>query len=418
MRSQLVRGAAAALLILVCALLVQAQPAFHLRPNDTVVFYGDSITDQRLYTTFVETFVVTRYPSLPVRFVHSGWGGDRVSGGGGGPVDERLKRDVLAYKPTVMTIMLGMNDGRYRVFDSEIFREYSTGYEHMLDFVKAGAPDIRFTLIQPSPFDDVTRPPTVEGGYNAVLVRYGEFLKDLAQKRGALVADLNTPVVESLRRAFQTDAKLAERIVPDRVHPGPAGHLLMAAALLKAWGAAPLVSRVVIDAGAGTVTESVNATVTGIQKGAGISWNQLDTALPMPVNMNDPVIALAVKSSDLVETLNQQTLRVTGLTGTSYTLKINGAAVGTFTGAQLASGINLAELPTPMAKQAAGVHALTLKRADVHNTRWRQLQVPFQNETLPRMQSIISNLDALDEELAVRQRAAAQPSSCFYELIP
>lgn len=418
MNSQLRRGAAAVLLILVCAFVAQAQQAFHLRPNDTVVFYGDSITDQRLYTTFVETFVVTRYPSLSVRFVHSGWGGDRVSGGGGGPVDERLRRDVLAYKPTVMTIMLGMNDGRYRVFDSEIFREYTTGFEHMLDFLKAGAPDLRVTLVQPSPFDDVTRPVTVEGGYNAVLVRYSEFLKELAQRRGALVADLNSPVVDSLNRARATNPKLAEKILPDRVHPGPAGHLLMAAALLKAWGAAPLVTRVEIDAATGKVAQAVNTTITGIEKGTGLSWNQTDAALPMPVSMNDPVMALAVKSSDFVAALNQQTLRVAGLTGASYTLKINGAVVGTFSGAQLAEGINLAELPTPMTKQAAGVHALTLKRADVHNARWRQFQVPFQNETLPRMQSILSNLDALDEELAVRQRAAAQPASCFYELIP
>ena len=35
------------------------------------------------------------------------------TGGGGGPIDLRLQRDVLSYHPTVMTIMLGMNDGRY-----------------------------------------------------------------------------------------------------------------------------------------------------------------------------------------------------------------------------------------------------------------------------------------------------------------
>src|ERR1700720_2506774 len=90
---------------------------FFLKNGDTVVFYGDSITDQRLYTTFAETYVVTRFPELRVEFVHSGWGGDRVSGGGGGPIDLRLRRDVIPFRPTVMTIMLGMNDGRYRAYD-------------------------------------------------------------------------------------------------------------------------------------------------------------------------------------------------------------------------------------------------------------------------------------------------------------
>src|SRR5436853_2204656 len=142
--------------------------SFALKDGDRVVFYGDSITDQRLYTTFAETFAVTRFPKMNVRFVHSGWGGDRVTGGGGGNIDERLKRDVFPYHPSVMTIMLGMNDASYRAFDEKIFDTYAKGYEHILDSLHKQLPDLRLTLIEPSPFDDVTRKPNFEGGYNAV----------------------------------------------------------------------------------------------------------------------------------------------------------------------------------------------------------------------------------------------------------
>ena len=55
---------------------------FALKNGDRVVFYGDSITDQRMYTLLTEQYIVTRFPNLKVRFVHSGWGGDRVTGGG------------------------------------------------------------------------------------------------------------------------------------------------------------------------------------------------------------------------------------------------------------------------------------------------------------------------------------------------
>jgi len=105
-----------------------AQDGFALHDGDRVVFYGDSITDQRLYTTFAETYVLTRFPKLNITFIHSGWGGDRVSGGAAGPIDARLWRDVLPYNPTVLTIMLGMNDGRYRAFDQLLFQQYADGY--------------------------------------------------------------------------------------------------------------------------------------------------------------------------------------------------------------------------------------------------------------------------------------------------
>jgi hypothetical protein len=49
-------------LIALAALSLSAQD-FYLKSGDTVVFYGDSITDQRLYTTFAETYAVTRFPT-------------------------------------------------------------------------------------------------------------------------------------------------------------------------------------------------------------------------------------------------------------------------------------------------------------------------------------------------------------------
>src|SRR6059058_5626093 len=112
-----------------CIALRARAESFALKNGDRVVFYGDSITDQRLYTTFTETYVLTRFPKMKVNFVHSGWGGDRVTGGAGGPIDVRLPRDVYTYKPNVMTIMLGMNDGRYRAFEQESFDAFATGYK-------------------------------------------------------------------------------------------------------------------------------------------------------------------------------------------------------------------------------------------------------------------------------------------------
>jgi lysophospholipase L1-like esterase len=401
------------------ALALYARGAdFYLHPNDVVVFYGDSITDQRLYTTYVETFVVTRYPKLPVRFVHSGWGGDRVTGGGGGPIDIRLKRDVLAYKPTVMTIMLGMNDGGYKAFDDQTFRNFTDGYEHILKSMKDAIPNLRVTLIDPSPYDDFTRAPLFNGGYNAVLLKYGEYLRTLAQRNNLDFADLNTRLVKALDRANQTDPTNAQRIVPDRVHPHRSGHLLMAASLLEAWKASPVVTTVEIDAASAQVKNSINTAVSDLESKGALRWTQKDEALPMPLPANDALVALAVASSDFTDNFNRETLRITGLDAPSYQLKINGRTISTFTRENLAAGVNLTQFDTPMMQQAAQVHDLTIKRADIHNIRWRQVQMPLQNMLPARAAAVEDNMDALENDLAALQRASAQPASCQYELIP
>lgn len=410
------------LLAALSAVAAAQEKAFHLQDGDRVVFYGDSITDQRLYTTFAETYVVTRFPTLNVTFTHSGWGGDRVGGGGGGNVDLRLERDVFAYQPTVMTIMLGMNDGSYRAFDQQIFDRYRTGYEHIVGSLIKNAPDLRLTLIQPSPFDDVNQSPTFEGGYNQVLVRYGEFLKELADREYFVLADLNRPVVAALEKAKATDADLAKKIIPDRVHPGPAGHLLMAAELLKAWNAPSLVSAVEIDAATPKVVRTVRSTVSNLAQSDRLAWTQRDQALPLPIDTSDAVMALAVRSSDLEAALNQQPLTVSGLKSGTYQLSIDGVKAGEFSAEQLAAGINLAMLPTPMANQAREVHKLTLQHNNVHFTRWRQVQVPLAAYASSRVKDatrqLIAALDEEEAEIVKKQRAAAQPVEHRFELVP
>jgi lysophospholipase L1-like esterase len=412
------------------AVTALAQSNFQLRDGDTVVFYGDSITDQRLYTSFTESYVLTRFPRLRIRFVHSGVGGDRVTGGSGGPIDLRLSRDVVAYHPTVMTIMLGMNDGSYRAWDDALFKTYSEGYEHIIDSMKKSVPGFRITVIEPSPYDDVTRPPTFEGGYNTVLVRYGQYVKQLGERNGLVVADLNAPVVAMLEKTKAADPDVAQRIIPDRVHPGEGGHLIMAEALLKAWNAPATVASMEIDAASGRVVHAESTKWSDLfegpgehpQAGSAITWTQTDEALPFPLpqplEASRRAVGLAIRSSDFVEALDQEPLKVTGLAASRYALSIDGEKIGDFTREELAAGINLAVLPTPMAKQAATVHELTVKHNQIHFARWRQVQVSLQDFTFASEPAALDALDKLEDEIVQEQRATSQPKARHYALTP
>jgi hypothetical protein len=114
--------------------------------------------------------------------------------------------------------------------------------------------------------------------------------------------------------------------------------------------------------------------------------------------------------------LDQQTLKVTGLVASQYRLKIDGIDLGLFSKEQLNEGIDLAELSTPMLKQALEVHDLTLKHNSLHAARWQELQVGLANKSLPHLQAALDALEILEREIVTQQQAAAQPALHHYEL--
>jgi lysophospholipase L1-like esterase len=388
---------------------------FALKDGDHVVFYGDSITEQRLYTSDIEEFMLTRFPGSRVIFTQAGVGGDRVSGGRAGPIDQRLERDVFAYHPTVVTIMLGMNDGYTRPYDPGIFESYADGYRHIVDAIQSKLPEARLTVLKPSPYDDVNRDPQFENGYNAVLQHYGEFISQLAIEKHLQVADLNTPVVAALTKAKALDPALATNLIPDRVHPGAGVHWLMAEAVLKAWGALPLVTSVTIDAGKPAVLEALDSQITELRKSKGsVTWLEADQALPLPLPSkdSDPFLDLAARASDLMEALDQEMLRIRGLAPGKYELKIDERSVGIFDDNQLSSSINLALLETPMLEQARLVAFDTERRNEIERARFSLIQ----QEMSATLRAAASELAAFQERAVEQQRKDARPFPHRYSL--
>ena len=410
-----------ACLILICGPAQAQKPAnatdFAIADGDRVVFYGDSITAQRLYTTDIEMFVLTRFPDRKVSFFHSGVGGDKVSGGMDGPIDLRLHRDVFDHKPTVVTIMLGMNDGFYRAFDPDIFESYRAGYISMVDTIQKKFPQARLTLLKPSPYDDVTRPEKLAGGYNKVLQRFGVFIGELAAEKRAGVADLNAPVVGVLESAKAKNSPLDTLLIPDRIHPGPAIHWVMAESVLKSWGAKPEVTFVHIDAGPKPAARASNTEVSELTKNSNhLRWTQMDKALPLPFGPldTDPLMQLALSSSDLINALDMEILRVTVLPAGSYKLQIDGKEVGAFSAEQLGTGINLALLETPMLEQSRQLATDTAIRTTI-DTQLFDLIVKPEDQVAP---DTVKQLAEAEEKAIARQRADAQPVSHHYELWP
>jgi hypothetical protein len=136
----------------------------------------------------------------------------------------------------------------------------------------------------------------------------------------------------------------------------------------------------------------------------------------MALDLKDKLVKLAIDSSDYLDTLDQEELRVTGLKAGNYALTIDGVDAGTYAAEDLAKGINLAAVDTPMLRQAIDVHALTLKHNNIHFSRWRTLQVPMAAEPYPSKEKATSDLDTLEREIVDKQRVAAQPKPHHFEL--
>jgi len=383
---------------------------FAVHDGDRVAFYGDSITAQRLYTEDVEEYVITRFPGWKVEFHNAGVGGDKVSGGYAGPVDLRLDRDVFAWHPNIVTVMLGMNDFYYRASEPGIVLTYTQGYQRLVESLKKNLPDARITLIEPSPYDDVTRAPD-HGGLNNALVQYGAVVAQISREKGTQLVDFNEPVTEFLQIMNEKSPDLAKQVVPDRVHPQPGGHWIMAESLLKAWGAPPLVSSVIVNGSgkAPSVTAS-NAKVEDVVKSkTGLRWTETEGALPLPFPppVLDPVLGLALKYSDLVAALDEETIAVQGLPGGKYDLLIDDENLGSFTDQELSAGLNLALINTPMLKQARLVALDVQERNELEDARFNVIYPSLEGETSATAAALASALVAAESQ--VHEDAQPQP---------
>lgn len=397
---------------LCCATALAQAPALH--DGDRVAFYGDSITAQRLYTRFVEDFVLTRYPQMQVTFINAGVSGDTVNGGYTGDRGTRLSRDLLPNRPTVVTIMLGMNDGYYLPFDPKYLAAFEDGYRSLVKEIQAHDPEARFTLISTTPYDEVTHG-TEFAHYSESVKRNAEFVRDFATSSHFPFAGFHQKLSDLLESGRRINPSLAVLLVPDRIHPSEAAHWAMAAELARAWSISPMVSSVRLDA-AKTRTLSVeNAEVTDLAlKDGSLTWIQTDHALPLPLALSDGMIQFVLTSSEL-GAMDQQMLRVEGLAAQNYVLNIDERKIGSFSREQLAAGINLALLPTPMENQARGVDGIERERTGLDEAVFNLV---IEDPKVDGAAEAARTIRSKDAALALEQRKAAQPKPHRFSLSP
>ncbi len=433
-------------IVMVLASLAAGVPTnadFPLKDGDIWVMAGDSITAQHLHSNYFEAFCFARYPQLKFAFRNSGVGGHTIP-----TTLARFEYDIAAWKPTVVSVELGMNDqggtptekfvanmgvmverirgiqARPVIFSASPINNGSTmsrlgGNQRLHEYAAALK---EFAAAEKLPYADQFHVLLDIWGNNKpkeLLVNSLVALKPLAQ-------DDSLIGVEHLRAFLAAQEKSPTQALSmqgDPVHPGPPGQLMMAAALLKELGADGFVSSVTIDA-SGKLSEAKGCEVDQVKaEGGKIEFDRLDQCLPLPVP--DEARAVLAFYPAILE-LSQYTLRVTGLKSGTYTLKINGVVTAAVTAQELEAGVNLTALGVPPQANDAGpiiaqaraiLAAVAAKEAVV--SQWRSLSQKAHAEgAAAELKEQLSVLTTQVQEADGKIREAARPQKLHFELSP
>ena len=336
-----------------------AEEPFYLQGGETIVFFGDSITQNGQYVNYVEAYLLTRFPDKQFTLVNHGMNSQTVSGTSEPDHDPprpdahpRFARDVAAWKPDAVVACFGMNDGNYHPFDEGRFAKYQAGVRRLIDRVRDEAKANKLTILSPPPYDAYRRTaidPMAKSfgykfayiGYDDTLDRYSRWLATLREP-GVIVADDHEAIEAHVRKRRETAVSFT--VSPDAVHPDATGHWLMAQTLLVAWKAPAVAAEAAIDA---SNLKALAGELRGLKRDDAAIEAIWRSPLPMPLDprWNQESIAL----ERVGELLNRYRLSITGLSPGRYRLIADGKSFGNATHDELATGIDLnqfADFPT------------------------------------------------------------------------
>jgi len=309
-----------------------------LKKGDRLAICGDSITEQKMYSRIMETYLTVCAPELDVTVRQYGWGGEVAPG-----FLARMTNDCLRFKPTIATTCYGMNDHGYQPYKDSIgdrYRKYSTAIVQA--FKAAGA-----RPIQGSPGCVGLKKATNwdEAGVEMKNLNLGTLRNigiEIAETENAGFADIFWPMLQAGfegRKKYGDDYAIAGK---DGIHPGWAGHLVMAYGFLKSFGLDGEIGTFTVDLGSSQATASSGHEVLSAKDGeVQIKSSRYPFCATGELN-KDNSLRSAMTLVPFNKELNRLTLIAKNGKAPSYKVTW-GTESKTYSAAELAKGVNLAD---------------------------------------------------------------------------
>jgi lysophospholipase L1-like esterase len=309
-----------------------------LKTGDRLAICGDSITEQKMYSRIMETYLTVCVPQLQVTVRQFGWSGEKAPG-----FLARMENDVLRFQPTVATTCYGMNDHNYQSYQEQYGRLYLDTSRSVVRLFRQHS----VRVIQGSPGTVGKMPAWVKQAKGTVedlnhsLAEFRNIGVRLASEEQVAFADVFCRMLvggfEAKRRCGQ-DYMISGK---DGVHPGWAGHLVMAYAFLKAMGLDGQIGTITLDMSDNKATASEGHRILATEAGRiEVESSRYPFCATGPAN-DDGSLRSGMTLVPFNSDLNRFTLVVRNAPPGRYTVAW-GETSKTYTAQGLARGINLA----------------------------------------------------------------------------
>ena len=332
-------------------LVLSLNAAGQMKQGDFVAMAGDSITEQKQYSVFIEDYLLMCKPQADLRVMQFGWSGEVAPG-----FLAKMPNEALKFPFTVATTAYGMNDGAYSPMTPEKGERYRKAMQGIVDnfkkhgvhFIVVGSPGCvdPDTFMRPDPTDpqaDAKKKRKVPAGwmYNPTLAGLRDIAKEVAEQNGCAFADVYDTMLDAGTRAKAKYGAGYHIGGGDGVHPSANGQLCMAYAFLKGLGVDGNIGTITVDLAAKKAEGSDGHKVLGFEDDSVVVESTRYPFCfygdPKSVNATSGIIEFLPFNQDL----NRYMLVVKGAAGGK--VKVTwGKESKEFAAADLEKGINLA----------------------------------------------------------------------------
>jgi lysophospholipase L1-like esterase len=400
-----------------------------LRQDDRLAICGDSITEQKMYSRLMEDYLTMCVPELNITVRQFGWSGERAPG-----FLTRMTNDCLRFHPTIATTCYGMNDHEYRPYEERIGQTYRLNSAAIIEAFKANGVRViegSAGCVGKVPSWGNRTNYTIQD-LNLNLCKLRNIGIEVARAEGAGFADVFWPMITAgveAQKKYGTNYAIAGR---DGVHPGWAGHTVMAYAFLKALGLSGQIGTFVVDLKKNTMATSKGHELLSAKDGIfEIRSTRYpfcccapdeEPKAPYPVcGKDDPEKDSSIRSAMTLipfnAELNRLTLLAKNVKRKNYKVTW-GEESKTFASDQLTRGINLAE-EFPRNPFSAAFAKVDVAVAAKQAYETKQIKQSFRSEQAKSdMEAVAAQTENERQPLAEAIKAAFVPVTHTIKIEP